>query len=100
VNGLLSIPKFIVLALLRFYKSFISPLLPPACRFEPTCSIYTTEAVDRHGVIKGIFMGAIRILKCQPFHPGGFDPVPETWRYRDMCRCHRHHPDDSTDTAA
>lgn len=97
MKTLLRIPSLIVLALLRFYKSIISPLLPPACRFEPTCSVYTAEAVDRHGVIKGLTMGAIRLLKCQPFHPGGYDPVPERWAFRDICR-HRH--DDSTDSAA
>lgn len=81
---LLRIPKLIILGLLRFYKTCISPLLPPACRFTPTCSAYTTEAVQRHGVIKGLTMGTIRICKCQPFHPGGYDPVPANWRFRDL----------------
>jgi putative membrane protein insertion efficiency factor len=63
-------------AAIRLYQRFISPLLPPSCRFHPTCSEYARQAIARHGVIKGIALGAIRILKCHPFHPGGFDPVP------------------------
>ena len=68
--------KSIALAMLRFYKRFISPLLPSACRFEPTCSVYMYQAVDKHGVIKGGWMGIKRIGRCHPFHPGGYDPVP------------------------
>jgi putative membrane protein insertion efficiency factor len=60
---------------LRFYKRFISPWLPPACRFEPTCSVYAMEAIERHGLY-GVWLALVRLLKCQPFHPGGFDPVP------------------------
>lgn len=68
--------KPVALALLRFYKRFISPLLPSACRFEPTCSVYMYQAVDKYGVIKGGWMGMKRIGRCHPFHPGGYDPVP------------------------
>lgn len=68
--------KFLALAMLRFYKRFISPLLPSACRFEPTCSVYMYQAVDKYGVIKGGWMGVKRISRCHPFHPGGYDPVP------------------------
>lgn len=68
--------KFIALKLLRFYKRFISPLLPSACRFEPTCSVYMYQAIDKYGVIKGGWMGLRRIGRCHPFHPGGYDPVP------------------------
>jgi putative membrane protein insertion efficiency factor len=64
-----------VLAMLRFYKRFISPLLPPACRFTPTCSEYMYEAVLRYGAVKGTYLGAKRILRCNPFFKGGFDPV-------------------------
>ncbi|MCP5102115.1 MAG: membrane protein insertion efficiency factor YidD [bacterium] len=70
------IKKFFLL-LIRFYRGAISPLLGSNCRFLPTCSMYTYEAIEMHGVLKGIFLGTKRILKCHPFHPGGFDPVPE-----------------------
>ena len=62
--------------LLRFYKRFISPLLPPMCRFEPTCSMYMTEAVQKYGAPRGIWMGVRRLGRCHPFNPGGWDPVP------------------------
>jgi putative membrane protein insertion efficiency factor len=64
-----------VIALLRFYKFVVSPLLPSACRFYPTCSDYMREAVERHGAWGGIWKGLKRLAKCHPFHPGGFDPV-------------------------
>jgi uncharacterized protein len=69
--------KALILLMLRGYKRFISPLLPPACRFEPTCSIYMMEAVQRYGVSRGGWMGTKRLLRCQPFCAGGHDPVPE-----------------------
>jgi uncharacterized protein len=64
-----------VIAILRLYKHFVSPCLPSACRFSPTCSEYMMEAVDRHGAARGIGMGLRRLLRCHPFHAGGFDPV-------------------------
>lgn len=67
--------KFLVLDLLGVYKAAVSPFLPPACRFEPTCSEYTTEAVEKYGVLKGTWMGLKRLLRCQPFCKGGHDPV-------------------------
>jgi uncharacterized protein len=63
-------------AFIRLYQRVVSPLLPPSCRFHPTCSEYTRQAIVRHGVIKGIALGIVRLSKCHPFHPGGFDPVP------------------------
>lgn len=69
--------KALILLMLRGYKRFISPLLPPACRFEPTCSIYMMQAVQRFGVFRGGWMGTKRLLRCQPFCVGGHDPVPE-----------------------
>ena len=68
--------RIIVISLLRFYKRFISPLLPAACRFEPTCSEYAREAVELRGVWRGGLLAAWRILRCNPFSKGGFDPVP------------------------
>jgi len=64
-----------VIATLRFYKRFLSPLLPSACRFEPTCSEYMLEAVEKYGAWRGISLGLRRLLRCHPFHQGGFDPV-------------------------
>jgi len=65
-----------VVSLLRFYKLAVSPWLPAACRFHPTCSEYMSEAVRRYGVRRGVWMGLKRLLRCHPFHEGGFDPVP------------------------
>jgi putative membrane protein insertion efficiency factor len=67
--------KYAVLELLKLYKSFISPFLPPSCRFTPTCSVYTMEAVEKYGAFRGTWMGVKRILRCQPFCKGGYDPV-------------------------
>ncbi|MBX3290553.1 MAG: membrane protein insertion efficiency factor YidD [Acidobacteria bacterium] len=67
--------KFLVLDLLGIYKAVVSPFLPPACRFEPTCSEYAREAVERYGALRGTWMGLKRILRCQPFCKGGHDPV-------------------------
>jgi hypothetical protein len=64
-----------VILLLRLYKQWISPLLPSACRFHPTCSDYMAQAIARHGVFQGVWLGAKRLSKCHPFHQGGFDPV-------------------------
>lgn len=68
--------KFLVMSLIRFYMKFISPLKKPCCRFIPTCSEYALEAVDRFGVFRGGFMAFYRILRCNPFCKGGYDPVP------------------------
>jgi putative membrane protein insertion efficiency factor len=63
------------IALLRLYKRAISPMLPPACRFTPTCSEYAIEAFQKKGPFKALWMTVMRILKCHPFHPGGYNPV-------------------------
>lgn len=68
--------KRILLASIRLYKRVLSPLLPSACRFTPTCSVYSYEAIEVYGPLKGMWMGIRRILRCHPLHPGGFDPVP------------------------
>ncbi len=67
--------KPIVLAVLEFYKRAISPSLPSSCKFYPTCSGYALEAVERYGSARGLAMAARRLLRCRPFHPGGYDPV-------------------------
>lgn len=64
-----------VIATLRLYKRFLSPLLPSACRFHPTCSEYMLDAVARYGVLRGVGLGLRRLARCHPFHAGGFDPV-------------------------
>jgi hypothetical protein len=66
----------VAIALLRFYKRWVSPLLPAACRFTPSCSAYALEAYGRHGFFKGSWLTLRRLLRCHPFCPGGYDPVP------------------------
>lgn len=68
--------KKIAILLIKFYKDFISPLLPHSCRFYPTCSTYALIAIERFGVIDGGILTIKRILRCHPFNPGGYDPVP------------------------
>lgn len=68
--------KRLLIGLIRGYKILISPLLPPACRFQPTCSEYAMEAIERFGIFRGGGMAIMRVLRCHPFHPGGYDPVP------------------------
>jgi uncharacterized protein len=67
--------KFLVIDILGVYKAMVSPFMPPACRFEPTCSEYAREAIDKYGAVKGTWLGLERILRCQPFCKGGHDPV-------------------------
>ncbi|MEJ2682953.1 MAG: membrane protein insertion efficiency factor YidD [Candidatus Sulfobium sp.] len=67
--------KTILIAIIKLYKYLISPVLPGSCRFFPTCSDYSIDAIAKYGVIKGLYLSVRRILKCHPFHPGGFDPV-------------------------
>jgi len=71
-----AISKHVVMGMIRFYRREISPLTPPSCRYIPTCSQYALEAVEKYGAAKGGWMAARRILRCHPFHAGGYDPVP------------------------
>ena len=70
--------KHVLILLIKFYRTFISPMLPNSCRYQPTCSQYTLEAIQIHGALRGSWMGVKRIARCHPFHPGGYDPVPHS----------------------
>jgi putative membrane protein insertion efficiency factor len=70
--------RAVALAVLRGYKRLISPLLPAACRYTPTCSEYAAEAIEKHGVLRGGTLAVRRLVRCGPWHPGGYDPVPLT----------------------
>lgn len=72
--------KYLCMALIRFYQKCISPLLGSNCRYYPTCSAYTLEAIRRFGAIKGCLLGARRIMRCNSFSKGGFDPVPDNFK--------------------
>jgi hypothetical protein len=72
VNG----PARLLVALLDLYKRFLSPVLPRACRFEPTCSVYARESIHKYGLGRGGALALRRLLRCHPFHTGGLDPVP------------------------
>jgi len=67
--------KKLFLKLIRYYQKFISPFLPPSCRFVPSCSEYSYQAIEKYGILKGMILATWRILRCNPFHPGGYDPV-------------------------
>ncbi len=69
--------KRILIAIIRIYRRVLSPLLPPSCIYTPTCSAYAEEALQKHGAFKGMVMAIKRILRCHPWHTGGYDPVPE-----------------------
>ena len=76
MHHLRMLPKRILLGLIRFYRREISPLKPPCCRFIPTCSQYALEAIEKYGALRGGYLAVRRILRCHPFHKGGYDPVP------------------------
>ena len=65
----------LILYIIRGYRRFISPLFPPTCRFYPTCSQYAQQAFEKYGVFKGVWLTIKRLVKCHPYHPGGFDPL-------------------------
>jgi putative membrane protein insertion efficiency factor len=66
----------LLILLIRLYQLVVSPLLGPVCRFEPSCSRYTLQCIEGHGALRGSWLGLLRILRCHPFHPGGYDPPP------------------------
>lgn len=71
-------PRRIALALIRLYQRCLAPALVPACRFYPSCSAYAHQAIEQHGLGRGVWLAARRVARCHPYHPGGFDPVPAT----------------------
>nr|VFK40742.1 MAG: hypothetical protein BECKSD772F_GA0070984_106915 [Candidatus Kentron sp. SD]VFK46195.1 MAG: hypothetical protein BECKSD772E_GA0070983_106815 [Candidatus Kentron sp. SD]VFK78435.1 MAG: hypothetical protein BECKSD772D_GA0070982_10159 [Candidatus Kentron sp. SD] len=85
--------RLIVKFLIRLYQYAVSPFFPPSCRFYPTCSAYALEAVERHGCMRGLWLGARRILRCHPWNPGGFDPVPPLEKERPPPRGFDDSPD-------
>ncbi|MEP7105915.1 MAG: membrane protein insertion efficiency factor YidD [Chloroflexota bacterium] len=76
LEWLLQVPRRLLAALIRAYQLTLSPLLPASCRFHPSCSQYTLEAVRKYGAARGGWLGIRRLVRCHPFNPGGFDPVP------------------------
>jgi uncharacterized protein len=65
----------LIVGLIQFYRRYLSPMLPPMCRYSPSCSLYTVQAIEKYGVLRGVSMGILRVLRCHPFARGGFDPV-------------------------
>ncbi|NSW54540.1 MAG: membrane protein insertion efficiency factor YidD [Armatimonadetes bacterium] len=76
-DSLRRLPASTIVALVKIYRRTLSRVLPPTCRFEPSCSTYMITAVQRHGALRGLLLGLWRIARCNPFNPGGYDPVPE-----------------------
>lgn len=76
--------KKILIILIKFYKFALSPIFPPSCRFYPTCSHYAIEAIEKFGSIKGLYLAVKRILRCNPFTKGGYDPVPEKFIFKKI----------------
>lgn len=70
------LPRRSLMAVVRTYQLMLSPLLPPSCRFTPSCSVYAHEALTRHGAVRGTWLAARRLARCHPWNPGGYDPVP------------------------
>jgi len=69
--------RIVAVFALRAYQRVVSPFLPPACRFYPSCSEYAAQAIEKHGLLRGVMLSFARLARCHPFHPGGFDAVPE-----------------------
>ena len=73
--------KWFLIQLIRGYRAFISPLFPPSCRFQPSCSRYTLDSIEKFGAVRGSWLGIKRICRCNPLVPGGYDPVPEAFAW-------------------
>ena len=73
-------PRNLLVGLIRFYQKLVSSRLGAHCRYSPTCSSYSAEAISRFGLVKGVWLGMKRVGRCHPFRDGGYDPVPENWR--------------------
>ncbi len=83
--------KKIALLLIRSYQILASPFFPPCCRFYPTCSAYAREAIARFGLLRGGLLALLRLARCHPFHPGGYDPVPEDFALKRLLARHLEH---------
>jgi putative membrane protein insertion efficiency factor len=80
--------RHVAIFLIRIYQWTVSPLLGPRCRFYPSCSNYALEAVQRFGALRGSWLGLVRLVRCHPWQPGGYDPVPNEWHL--LCTHHSH----------
>jgi len=78
----MSVLARMLMAMVVAYRRYVSPVLPARCRFYPSCSAYSLEALQKHGAIRGTGLTVWRLLRCHPFHPGGYDPVPDPIRHR------------------
>lgn len=89
LGHLRSLPARILIFCIELYRMYVSPLRLPTCRFSPTCSEYAVEALRTHGAIKGSVLAVVRLLKCAPWHSGGWDPVPDrgAWRWHSADQC-------------
>ncbi|HVM79706.1 MAG TPA: membrane protein insertion efficiency factor YidD [Stellaceae bacterium] len=83
--------KLLLRGAIRFYKLFVSPLLPPACRYLPTCSDYAAEAIEKHGALRGTWLAARRLARCHPWGGSGYDPVPEPEAHGHGAHCRHTH---------
>lgn len=80
--------SYLLIYAVRFYRICISPLFPPTCRFYPSCSQYTLEAIQAYGALKGSWIAVKRLLKCHPYHPGGYDPLTDSDEESESNPCH------------
>ena len=81
IGALRQVISTVLILLIKGYKLFISTVLPPSCRYHPTCSTYAIQALQKHGIVKGGYLSAKRIIRCHPYAEGGYDPVPEKFHF-------------------